>query len=97
MRLLSVWAMEFIKLLGGKRLHPVVTQCPICKQMVHLHVDKAGRRHVFRHARTLYEGSRLRVHYTAEMRCVGSGTSKMFDPRPNEPQRFKLPDILLED
>ena len=32
MRLLSVWAMEFIKLLGGRRLHPVVTQCPICKQ-----------------------------------------------------------------
>ena len=77
MRLLSVWAMEFIKLLGGRRLHPVVTQCPICKQMVRLHVNKAGRRHVFRHARTLYEGSRLRVHYTAEMKCVGSGALKI--------------------
>jgi hypothetical protein len=31
------------------------------------------------------------------MKCVGSGTFKMFDPRPNEPQRFKLPDILLDD
>jgi hypothetical protein len=97
MRLLSVWAMEFIKLLSARRLHPLVTQCPICKQMVRLHVDKAGRRHVFGHARTLYEGSRLRVHYTANMRCGGSGALKVFDPRPNEPQRFKLPDILLEE
>jgi hypothetical protein len=96
MRLLSVWAMEFIKLLGGRRLHPVVTQCPICKQMVRLHVNKAGRRHVFAHARTLYEGSRFRVHYTAKIKCVGSGAQKMFDPRPNEPQRFKLPDSLRE-
>ena len=97
MRLLSVWAMEFIKLLGGRRLHPVVTQCPICKQMVRLHVDKAGRQHVLGHARTLYEGSRLRVHYTAKIKCVGSGALKMFDPRPNEPQRFKLPHTLLEE
>jgi hypothetical protein len=97
MRLLSVWAMEFIKLLGGRRLYPVVTQCPICKQMVRLHVNKAGRQHVFGHARTLYEGSRLRVHYTAKMKCVGSGSLKMFDPHPNEPQRFKLPRTLLEE
>jgi hypothetical protein len=87
--------MEFIKLLGGRRLHPVVTQCPICKQMVRLHVDKAGRQHVFGHARTLYEGSRLRVHYTAKI--VGSGALKMFDLCPNEPQRFKLPHTLLEE
>jgi hypothetical protein len=34
------------------------------------------------------------VHYTAKIKCVGSGALKMFDPRPNEPQRFKLPDSL---
>ena len=51
MRHLLVWVTEFIKLLGGRRLHPLRTHCPICQQTVHLHVNKAGRRHVFAHAR----------------------------------------------
>jgi hypothetical protein len=96
MRHISVWVVEFIKLLGGRRLHPIATQCPICQQMVRLHVDKAGRRHVFAHARGLYEGSRFGVHYAAKMRCVGSGAQTMFDPRPNEQQSFKLPRSLLD-
>lgn len=94
MRYFSVWAIEFIKLLGGRRLHPLVTPCPICGQMVRLHADKAGRRHVYAHARDLYEGSRLSVHYAAKVRCVGSGSVKLFDPRPNEHQHFKLPSSL---
>lgn len=94
---LSVWAIEFIKLLGGRRLHPLVTQCPFCGQMVRLHANKAGRRHVYAHARELYEGSRLSEHYCAEIKCVGSGSPKPFDPRPHEHQRFKLPNSLLEE
>lgn len=97
MRHLSVWVVEFAKLLGGRRLHPLVTPCPICRQMVRLHVNKAGRRHMFGHARELYEGSRLAVHYAADIKCVGSGGVKVFDPRPNEHQHFKLPNSLLED
>ncbi len=96
MRHLSVWIMELIKLVGGRRLHPLVTQCPVCRQMVRLHVNKAGRRHVYTHARELYEGSRFSVHYAAKFKCVGSGSRKLFDPRPNESQRFKLPSSLLE-
>ena len=107
MRHISVWVVEFIKLLGvkllgvkilgGLRLHPIATQCPICQQMVRLHVNKAGRRHVFAHARGLYEGSRFGVHYAAKMRCDGSGAQTMFDPRPNEPQSFKLPRSLIDE
>ena len=97
MRLFSIWVIEFLKLVGRQRLHPVATQCPICHQMVRLHVNKAGRRHVFGHARGLYEGSRFGEHYTAEMRCVGSGAPTAFNPRPNEDQRFKLPAVLLDD
>jgi hypothetical protein len=96
MRHLVVWGLEFLKLLGGRRLHPLVAECPICQQMVRLHFDKAGRRHAMAHARSLYEGSRFGVHYAATVRCVGSGTSKVFHPRPNEHQRFKLPNTLLE-
>jgi hypothetical protein len=96
MRQISVWVTELFKLLGGWRLHPVTAQCPICRQMVRLHVNQAGRRHVFGHARALYEGSRLQVHYTAQVRCVGSGAAKTFDPRPNEHQRFKLPERLVD-
>jgi len=96
MRHLFVWASEFIKLLGGQRLHPIVAQCPICEQMVRLHVNKAGRRHVMAHARSLYEGSRFDEHYAAKVRCVGSGRLKVFHPRPNEHQRFKLPEKLLD-
>jgi len=97
MRHFSVWALEFIKFLGGRRLHPVVAECPICRQMVRLHVNKAGRRHVFGHARALYEGSRFGEHYAASSKCIGSGAAKSFDPRPNERQHFKLPDTLRED
>jgi len=52
---------------------------------------------VLAHARSLYEGSRFDVHYAAKIRCVGSGTPKVFHPRPNESQHFKLPDTLAEE
>jgi hypothetical protein len=95
-RHLSVWLVEFIKLMGRRRLHPLHTQCPICGQRVQLHVNRAGRRHVFSHARGLYEGCRLCVHYVAKIKCLGSGSRLIFDPHPNERQRFKLPDLLVE-
>src|SRR2546423_14907691 len=95
MRILSVWVLEFIKLLGRRRLHPLNAECPICYQMLRLHYNKAGRRHLFAHARaysrTLYEGSRYRAHYTSKTKCVSSGMLATFDPRPNESQQFKLP------
>ena len=98
MRILSVWVLEFIKLLGRRRLHSLNAECPICHQMVRLHYNKAGRRHLFAHARTysrtLYEGSRYGAHYTAKIKCVGSGMLANFDPRPNESQQFKLPKSL---
>jgi len=47
---------------------------------------------VLRHARALYEGARLDVHHVAKVKCVGSRSVKMFDPRPGEQQRFKVPD-----
>jgi hypothetical protein len=97
MRHLFVWVIEFLKLLGGRRLYPLTTQCPVCQQMVRLHVNKAGRRHVLAHTRALYEGSRFSVHYTAKAKCGGSGRVKLFDPRPNEHQHFKLPNSLLEE
>ena len=97
MRHLSVWAIEFLKLFGGWRLHPLTTQCPICGQMVRLHVNRAGRRHVFAHARALYEGSQFSVHYAAKVKCAGSGNAKQFDPRPDEHQHFKLPTSLLDE
>ena len=95
-RHLSVWVVEFIKLLVGRRLHPLLTQCPICQQTVHLHINRAGRHHVFAHARGLYEGCRLCKHYVGRIKCLGSDALMLFDPRPNEHQRFKLPDSLLE-
>ena len=51
---------------------------------------------MFAHARELYEGSRISVHYDATFKCVGSGSKKLFNPRPNERQHFKLPNSLLE-
>ncbi len=96
MRHLFVWIVEFIKLAGGRRLHPLQTQCPICQQMVRLHVNQAGRRHVLGHARGLYEGCRLCVHYVAAIRCLGSGSRMIFDPRPDEHQHFKLPESLRD-
>jgi len=97
MRHLPTWIIEFFKLVGGRRLYPLTTQCPICRQTVRLHVNKAGRRHVLGHARSLYEGSRFSAHYIAKIKCVGSDTPKRFDPRPSEPQHFKLPGALLEE
>jgi len=97
MRNVFVWGLEFIKLVGGRRLHPIVAQCPICRQMVRLHVDQAGRRHMLAHAQSLYEGSRFDVHYAAKVRCTGSGTTKIFHPRPQEPQHFKLPEPLRDE
>jgi hypothetical protein len=101
MRILSVWVAEFIKLLGSRRLHPLNAECPICHQMVRLHVNKAGRRHLFAHARSysrrLYEGARYGAHYTPTMKCVGSGAPVRFDPRPDEKQRFKPPSFLERD
>ena len=96
MRHLWVWVAEFVKLSGGRRVHPLLTQCPICQRTVQLHVNKAGRRHVFAHVRGLYEGCRLCVHFVGSIKCLGSGMSIAFDPRPNEKQRFKLPDPLVE-
>jgi hypothetical protein len=95
MQLLSLWVQEAMKLLGGRRLHPLTTRCPICSQSVRLHVNKAGRRHVLKHARALYEGARLDVHHVANVKCVGSKRVKVFDPRPGEQQRFKLPESPL--
>ena len=97
MRQFYVWVVELIKLLVGRRIHPILTQCPICRQTVRLHVNKAGRRHVVTHARSLYEGCRLCVHFVARVKCLGSDTVMTFDPRPDEHQRFKLPDSLLEE
>jgi len=96
MRHLPVWVAEFIKLLVGRQLHPLLSQCPICQQTVHLHINRAGRRHVFAHARGLYEGCRLCKHSVGKIKCLGSGALMIFNPRPNEHQRFKLPDSLLE-
>jgi hypothetical protein len=97
MQLLALWVREALKLLGGRRLHPLTTECPICRQSVRLHVNKAGRRHVLRHAQALYEGARLDVHHVAKMKCAGSKSIKIFDPHPDEQQRFKVPPSLLRD
>jgi hypothetical protein len=97
MRFVTIWARELLKLLSRRRLHPLTTKCPICRQSVRLHVDKAGRRHVLGHARALYDGARLDVHRIAKAECVGSGRVKVFDPRPGELQHFKLPESLLRD
>lgn len=95
MRIVSVWVIELIKFLGWRRLHPINAECPICHQMVRLHYNQAGRRHLLAHARAcsraLYEGSRYCAHYSAKIKCPGSGTLAKFDPRPNENQRFKPP------
>jgi len=98
MRILSVWVFEFLKLVGRRRLHPLNAECPFCHQMVQLHYNKAGRRHLFAHARAysraLYEGAHYGAHYSAEIKCLGSGMVATFDPRPNEKQRFSTPKSL---
>ena len=40
------------------------------------------------------EELRRGAHYTAKIKCVGSGMLAKFDPRPNESQQFKLPKSL---
>jgi hypothetical protein len=98
MRIFSVWVFEFLKLIGRRPLYPLNAECPICRQMVRMHYNKAGRRHLFAHARAysraLYEGYRYGAHYSAKMKCVGSGAVATFDPRPNEKQRFGTPKSL---
>ena len=98
MRILIVWCIEFLKLLGRRRLHPLNAKCPICHQMVRLHHNRAGRRHLLAHARAcsraLYEGSRYGTHYIAKVKCIGSGTLAKFNPRPNENQHFNSPKSL---
>ena len=89
-----IWFIELFKLFSGRRPHPLSTECPICRQMVRLHVNKGGRRHMYAHARSLYDGSRFYAHNVAKMKCPGSRRLAVFDPRPNERQRFKLPDVL---
>jgi hypothetical protein len=98
MRIFSVWVFEFLKLIGRRPLYPLNAECPICHQMVRMHYNKAGRRHLFAHARAysraLYEGYRYGAHYSAKMKCVGSGAIATFDPRPNEKQHFGTPKSL---
>lgn len=95
MRHTSIWILEFLKLLTRGGFIP--TPCPICQCPVRLHVNKAGRRHLFAHARGLFEGSRFSIHYVAKAKCPGSGAQIKFDPRPDKHQRFKLPDSLFEE
>jgi hypothetical protein len=97
MLVFSVWALELVKLVGRRRLHPLNAECPICHQMVRLHYNKAGRRHLLAHARALYEGYRYGVHYHAKVKCAASGARTAFNPRPQETQRFKLPNRIFEE
>jgi hypothetical protein len=98
MRNLAVWMIELVKLASRQRLHPVNAECPICRQMVRLHYKKAGRRHLLAHARAcsraLYEGSRYCAHYSAKIKCVGSGMLANFDPHPSESLYFHVPRSL---
>ena len=93
-----VWLIEFIKLLGRRRLHPLNAECPICHRMVRLHYNKAGRRHMLAHARaysrSLYEGSRYCAHQSAKMKCIGSGMLAKFEPHPSEVEHFNAPKSL---
>src|ERR1700733_3119332 len=94
MRISIIWVIESIKLLARRPLDPVNAECPFCHQMVRLHYNRAGWRHLLAHARALYEGSRYSAHYMANAKCLGSGTLAKFDPHPNENQHFKWPKSL---
>jgi hypothetical protein len=96
MRHLYAWLIELWKLIEGRRLYPIVVQCPVCQQKVRLHVNNAGRRHVYGHAVSLYQGAQFGRHFVGSARCLGSGRIKQFDPRPSEHQHFKLPDSLTK-
>ena len=82
MRIFSVWVFEFLKLVGRRPLYPLNAECPICHQMVRMHYNKAGRRHLLGHARAssraLYEGSRYGAHYAATMKCVGAARTSSY-------------------
>lgn len=94
MRHLSVWVIEFLKLLGERRPRPLAAQCPICGKMVRLHVNKAGRRHMLGHARALYRRLRdFRALCSKSQMCPFT-QAKVFHPHPDENQHFKLPDSL---
>ena len=97
MRISIIWVIESIKLLARRPLDPVNAECPFCHQMVRLHYNRAGWRHLLAHARALYEGSRYSAHYIANAKCLGSGTLAKFDPHPNENQHFKWPKSLDYD
>ena len=100
MRVLFVWVVEFIKLLGRRRLHPLNAECPICHHMVRLHYDNAGRRHLLAHARAcsraLYEGAGSGTALTTlqTLNVLVRTHFVQFDPRPNEDQHFKTPKTL---
>jgi hypothetical protein len=68
MRISIIWVIEFTKLGARQRLHPVNAECPFCHQMVRLHYNRAGLRHLLAHAGALYEGSRYSAHYIANAR-----------------------------
>jgi hypothetical protein len=55
MRHISVWLIELFKLYSRRWLHPLRTKRPFCQQMVRLHVNKEGRRHMNAHASALHE------------------------------------------
>jgi hypothetical protein len=86
---IAVWFIEFLKVIGRRRLHPLNAECPICHQMVRLHYNKAGRRHLLVHARTysraLYEGSRYSAHYAADLKKASFATRSL-----RKPQKFRI-------
>ena len=95
---LHVWLIEFIKLVGRRWLQPLNAECPICHRMVRLRYNKAGRQHMFAHARA-YSRALCKgycAHYSAKMKYIGSGMLAKFDPRPTEPERFDIPKFLTE-
>ena len=50
--------------------------------------------HARAYSRALYEGSHYGAHYTAKIKCIGSGMLAKFEPRPNEPEHFNPPKSL---
>jgi hypothetical protein len=93
---LSVWLIEVIKLLGGRRLHPLNAECPFCHRMVRLHYNKAGRRHLFAHARAYSRAVRRVSVLLAKMKCVGSDMLAKFDPRPERSAVFQSAQVAWD-
>jgi hypothetical protein len=70
MRRVPAWVIEFIKLLGWRRLHPVVTECPPVHDS---RPRKAGSGERLRNAILLESGSIDRPRYmvrSASHRCI---------------------------